>query len=453
MYLDQVNVLLVDLILKNAKIPLKDRIIECGIAVDKGKIYTVAKASNLPKGSRIMDLKGNIVFPGLIDAHVHLRDLELTYKEDFYTGTCAAVAGGFTTILDMPNTKPPTNSLSRLKEKIEVAKKKIVVNVGFYTSYVSSIKELKQLKSYGVFGMKLYPYDQLGKNVLEDDGMFINTLRANRAANLLTLIHAESPQIIDRNEKRLEASQDYSAKAYINAHPPEAEINAVKNTCQIAEKTRSQLHFCHITLNKSLSLIEEARVIGTNITCEVTPHHLLLTKKIVEKERGNAVMNPPLRTLPEVRGLWEGLIKGKIDIISSDHAPHNLIEKKEKMEKRISPGIPGLETTLPLLLTRVNQNKLSIFHLIKILAENSAKIFKIRQKGQIIPGFDADFTIIDMKKRSKIDSSEFYSKAKYTPFNRFKTVGKPIKVFVNGELAMEDGEVLLKPGNGRILYS
>ena len=451
--MDQVIILLVDLVLKNVRIPLEDRIIECGIAIDKGKIHTIAKTSNLPKGSRIMNLKGNIVFPGLIDAHVHLRDLELTYKEDFYTGTCAALAGGFTTILDMPNTKPPTNSVSRLKEKIEIAKKKIVVNVGFFTSYVSGIKELRRLKSSGAFGMKLYPYDQLGKSVLEDTGIFMKTLGANRVVNLPTLIHAESPQIIDRNEKRLEALQDYSAKAYINAHPPEAEIEAVKKICQITKETRSQLHFCHITLNKSLSLIEEARAIGTNITCEVTPHHLLLTRKIVEKERGNAVMNPPLRTFSEVRSLWEGLIAGKIDIISSDHAPHDLIEKKEKMEKKILPGVPGLETTLPLLLTKVNQNKISIFHMVKILAENPAKIFRIRKKGQIIQGFDADFTIINMKKRSKIDSSEFYSKAKYTPFDGFETIGKPIKVFVNGELAMEDGEILLKPGNGRILYS
>jgi dihydroorotase len=443
--------LIVDLALRNCRIPLENRIVEAEIAVDDGKIHTIAKAANLPKASEKVNVKYNIVLPGLIDAHVHLRDLELAYKEDFHSGTCAAIAGGFTTVLDMPNTKPPTNSANRLKEKMEKARSKIVSNVGFFIGYPTTLEELSSIKKIGALGLKIYPYQNMGRKQLAYEDLLYQTLKATKETELILLVHAEDPTIIEREEKILRKEQKISYRTLTKIHPPEAEIKAIEKICRIATKIRSPIHICHISLPDSVTLINEAKKNGGKLSCEVTPHHLLLTDKAVDEQEGFAIMNPPLRDYNTNQRLWNMLKKGSIDIIASDHAPHTSIEKKEMTPKATLPGIPGLETALPLLLTQVSSGRASLFQLISVLAENPAQIFHIKNKGCLKPGCDADLTIVDLKERFTIDSSKFHSKAKYTPFEGFKVKGRPVKVMLNGKIAMEDGEIWSKPGGAQVI--
>jgi len=444
--------LLVDLALKNAKIALGKGLIEGGIAVEDGKICAVAKTVNLPKASTVIDVRGNVVFPGFIDAHVHLRDLELAYKEDFYTGTCAAVAGGFTTVLDMPNTRPPTDSVARLREKVAVARSKVIANTGFFAGLPPKMEEVEGLGNEGAFGLKIYPSQCTGEVDFEDDGSLLKAFKTIGQAGLIVAVHAESPSIIASNERRLRASGEDSLRVRLEAHPPEAEIDAVGRVCRIAEGGSVGVHLCHVSLAESLFLVREAKRKGVRVTCEATPHHLFLTEDFcVGRGGGVGVVNPPLRGSGDAAGLWDGVVGGLVDVVASDHAPHGLEEKRVDDVWRIAPGFPGLETTLPLLLTRVNEGGLSLVRLVEVLAGRPAAIFNIRGKGRLEVGCDADLTVVDMKARFRIDASKFYSKAKYSPFDGWEVVGKPVKVFVDGKLAMDDGEVVARPGSGRVL--
>jgi len=201
---------------------------------------------------------------------------------------------------------------------------------------------------------------------------------------------------------------------------------------------------------KALSLILEAKAEGLAITCEVTPHHLLLSKEITNGFGGVTITDPPLRGRMTAMNLRRALSEGGIDIIAGDHAPHTLKEKSAKSIWNVSPGIPGLETTLPLLLTMVKRRRLSLWRLVELLAQKPAEVFGLNCKGAIKRGFDADLTIIDFKE-GRITPLEFHSKAKYSPFDGWKVAGRAVKTFVGGRLVMDEGEILAKPGSGRII--
>ena len=442
--------ILVDLAILNAKIPIGQEIFEGGIAIDDGKIYAIGKQGNLPRASKIIDAEDRIVLPGLIDVHTHLRDLQLAYKEDFYSGTCAALAGGFTTVFDMPNTLPLTNSSLRLKEKMEVARSKIVANVGFYSCFPKKVDEINSIAEDGAIGFKVYLHRPKSELDMDDDVLF-QAFKRTKEVNKLVAVHAEDKSLVEGMERKLKNAKNDSYEAYLKVHPPKAEIEAVKRIIALAKATGVHIHFCHISISKALSLILKAKAEGLIITCEATPHHLLLSKEVMNSFGGIAIMEPPLRSDINMKNLWQSLNEGGIDIIASDHAPHTLREKKAKSVWDIPPGIPGLETTLPLLLTMVKRGRLSLWRLMELLAQRPAEIFKLREKGALKEGFDADLSIVDLKEEFTITSSKFKSKAKYSPFDGWKVVGKPVKTFVGGRLAMDEGEVLAKPGSGCIL--
>ncbi len=438
--------MLVDLNVTEAKILADDDVIECAIAVDEGKIVKIGKLANLPKASTTTNVKGNLVLPGLIDAHVHLRDLELSYKEDFTSGTYAAAAGGFTTVLDMPNTKPLTNNPERLKEKIRTAQSKVVVNIGFYGAL--PIGEMARL---GMVGLKLNLLNPFAELDVEDDDTLLKALKQASELGIVTAIHAEDRLTVMKLEEDLRKTGKDTPAAYLAAHTPKAETTAVERILELIKKTRVQVHFSHISAAESLPLIAKAKQEGLAVTCEATPHHLFLTEAELTHLRGIAVTDPPIRNRSNATKLWDGLEKRIIDIMASDHAPHSLEEKTRANIWEVMPGIPGLETTLPLLLTQVNQGVLSLHRLIEILSEKPANIFRLRGKGLIESGADADLTVVDLKLKFKIDASKFHSKAKYSPFDGWQVTGKPVKTFVTGQLTMENGEILAKPGSGYVL--
>jgi dihydroorotase len=444
--------MITDLTLTDAKILRYGEIVECSISIDEGRIFKIGKLPSLPKSSETISIRGKLVLPGLIDVHVHLRDLELSYKEDFQSGTSAAAAGGFTTVLDMPNTKPPTNSSNRLKEKIWLAKRRILVNVGFYGAFPERVEEIEDMAKAGAIAFKVNLYNPITKLQL-DDTTFLKALEKAMEAERVVTIHTEDREMVRECMRDFRKKGDSSIAAFLKAHSVEAETNALYRVVGLQRKSKARTHIAHVTLSDSIEIIRDAKKGGASLTCEVTPHHLLLTEKQLKKIGGIALTVPPLRPLFEVLYLWEELRRGTIDIIASDHAPHSLHEKSERDIWKVSPGIPGLETTLPLLLTRFHDGYITLTRIHELLAINPAKIFGLKRKGRIRPGFDADFVIVDLKRKFVIDSSRFHSKAHYSPFDGNQVVGMPIKTIVGGNLVMEEGEIVAKPGIGKIILT
>ncbi|MBS7654955.1 dihydroorotase family protein [Candidatus Bathyarchaeota archaeon] len=429
----------------NAKILLNEAFIEGGIHISFGKIKKIGKKASLPKADENINAKGLIALPGLIDSHVHLRDMNLFYKEDFYSGTCAAAAGGFTTVLDMPNTIPPTNSIERLKEKMKRAKSKIIVNVGFHALPPKNPFEINEMVKLGVKSFKLY-FNSF-KNEDLKNSLIKETIKKCAFLNIPLTIHGEDGEKINKIKNLLLNKGKKDLPSFLKAHSKEIEFSGVKKALSLIKKDfKVKAYFCHVTTLKSLKEIKR-----NNFFVEVSPHHLFLTKEKLLKLKGIALTLPPLRSKHEVKDLWNKTIKGFVDVIGSDHAPHAYKEKVKENFWEIPPGIPGLETTLPLLLTKVNQGEISLKKIVKLLAYNPSKIFNLKFKGELKEGFDADITLISLKKRFKIESEKFFSKAKYSPFNGFKCVGKPVKTIVSGRLIMNDGEIVAGKGSGFIL--
>lgn len=344
-----------------------------------------------------------IKLPGLIDVHVHLRDPGQNHKEDFFTGTSAALAGGFTTILDMPNNKIPITKLEILEEKIKSAKLKTVCDIGFYAGSLGDNPiELIKMEPF-VFGLKLYLNKTTG-NFIIDEKKLINIFSAWKSSKPI-VIHAEE-DVID------------------------LVIKAVK-------ETKKRVHFPHTTNQKQFGKIILAKKNKLPITCGINPHYLFLTKDDVASLHTFALMKPELGTKKDQDFLWKNL--KYIDVIESDHAPHTI---KEKKSDKMSFGVPGLETTLSLLLTAISEKKLSINRLIELCFKNPKRIFNIKTDKNT-------FIEVDEKEEYIIDNKKLFTKCGWSPFTGWKVKGRIKNVYIRGNKVFGNGKLLVKPGSGK----
>jgi len=442
--------LTVDLVLKNLKAYIGGSVEECCIAIEDGRIFKLGRETQMPKAETVLNLGGLLVLPGLIDVHVHLRDEGKAYKEDFYTGTAAAAAGGFTTVLDMPNNNPVTMSAETLKRRMETAKAKAFVNVGFYSEFPSETREIEAIIKAGALAFKLYLGEQVGGLNIDDDKALEEAFKTVKS-KVPIAVHAEDKNMLKKVEGRLKREGRSDIDAFLEAHSVEAEVEAVKRVLKIARKTRAEVHFCHISARQSLEAIQRARGEGLLLTCEATPHHLFLSVEDLKRVGTLALTVPPLRDRSHVDFLWEGLKRGFIDVVGSDHAPHASTEKNAGSVWEVKPGIPGLETSLSLMLTAVNMGMLSLTDVVRLMAENPAKIFRLGGRGALKEGFKADLVAVDLKREYLIDSSKFHSKAKFSPFDGKRVKGKPVKTFVGGRLVMDEEGIVAEAGCGEII--
>ena len=406
-----------DLVLKNLK--LLDYSDCMSLAIEDGKIAKISKSSI--EGDKEIDLEGQLVLPGLIDPHVHFRDPGLTYKEDFKTGSMAAAHGGFTFVMDMPNTVPKTNTYGAFKEKQKIAGSKSIVNFGLHAGY-STLDEMEKIlklnpMSFKVF-MDLETDDDLDK-IFEDI--------SNLSKKPIVTVHAEKRDIVLESTKNLaEASE---AIAYSYGRPAESEDASVAQAIELSKKYGVDLHICHLSTKNAMNL-----AISNNVSFEFTPHHLLYDNTAFNEFGTLIKTNPPLREKGKnvtINDLNEN------SMIGTDHAPHSL-EEKTKGVWDSSPGIPSLETVLSLLLTEVNKSNLDLSLIPKIFSENAVKRFNLENKGFIKEGYDADLVVIDLKKEGVFDIDNFYTKAEYSPFDGLSYKGKATMTIVNGEIVMEN---------------
>lgn len=440
----------VDLTLHNTKVYTEKGLTNAGIAIDNGLVVKISKETNLPKASTRINLKGNLALPGLIDSHVHLRDQELSYREDFQSGTMAAAAGGFTTVVDMPNNRPVTMSVNTLRERMRLAEPRIIVNVAFNSAFPVNAGEIHEIVKAGALGFKLYLLQQIGGTNIDDNEALSIAFNAIKRTRVPIAVHAEDKAITERLKKTLTQKGENDIKAFLKAHPPRAEEAAIKRTLDLAKASCTHVHTCHVSSRQGLKAVLNAKKLGYPVTCEVTPHHLLLTTRHLKKYGNLALEIPPVRTRRDVNYLWDALQQGLVDTIGSDHAPHSIEEKNAETIWDVKPGIVGLETTLPLLLTEVNHGRLTIEQLVNLICKRPAEIFHL-DRGKLAQDSVADITVINLKTKHKIDASKFYSKAKFSPFDGWHVKGKAIKTFAAGQLLMDEDEIVAKPGTGRIL--
>jgi len=415
------------MIIKKGKVFSNGALKNIDIVVEDGKIASIE--SNVT-GPDVFNAAGLIVLPGLIDSHVHFRDPGETKKEDFLTGSRAAAAGGVTTVLDMPNNKPPITSVKALRDKREIARKSMV-NYGFHFGATeNNLDEIKRV--IGVAAVKTVMGATTGGMVVEN----LESLKAIFQTDKHIIVHAEDSEIMKRNEKKYHDEHDPAIHAKIRSS--ECAATAVRKAVGLAGSFNTKLHIAHTSTADEMKILSEQKG-KSSITCEVTPHHLFMDIDDLHRLGNFAKMNPPLRSRNDVDALWRGIHDGTVDIIASDHAPH-LAEEKVVDYWDAPSGVPGVETTLPLMLNAINQKRLSLQQLVSLTSTRPAKIFGIKNKGNIAPGMDADLVLIDLKKEKIIKNSNVVSKCEWTPFDGVKVKGVPVATIVNGEIAYNDDE-------------
>jgi len=442
---------IVDSVLVNAKAYLKGHLVDCCIAIEEGTIAKIGKETQMPQADEKTDLHNLLVLPGLIDEHVHLRDEGRSYKEDFASGTAAAAAGGFTTVLDMPNNDPITMSVERLQNRMMATSRRILVNVGLYSEFPKNLMEIPDIIKAGAIGFKFFMGNQTGGLNVDDDEAIKEFVVEVAKQKVPLAIHAEDRVMLAANENRLKMANSASTADFLRAHTETVELRAIQRILKAGEGEDVQMHFCHITSREGLEAIAEAKRGERKVTCEVTPNHLLLTSEDVGRIGSLAVIAPPLRDKTHHDALWKGIQDGIIDTVGSDHAPHKLEEKLTSSIWDVKPGVPGLETTLPLTMTLVKQKCLNIDQLVQLLSENPARIYGLTDRGEIDMGKAADLTIIDYNAQYKLDASKFKSKAKFSPYNGWEVTGKPAKTIVNGQLVFDEGEIVARGGVGSLV--
>ncbi len=443
--------MIADSVLTNAKAYLNKEIVDCSLAIENGKIFKIGKETQMPNADEKTNLRNMLVLPGLIDVHVHLRDEGKAYKEDFYTGTAAAAAGGMTTVLDMPNNDPVTMSVETLKNRMRIAARSVLVNVGFYSEFPSDLGGVGGIVAQGAVGFKLFMARQVGGLNVDDDKALQEAFTKVGELGVPVAVHAEDKALLMANEERLKRANRRDAAAFLKAHSVRVELKAVERLLEISAQTGVLLHFCHMTTEEGLNAVIEAKKSGRNVTCEVTPQHLLLSNTDFKRYGLMLTMMPPLRSESHIEALWKGVADGWVDVLGSDHAPHALSEKSADSVWDVKVGVPGLETTLPLMLTMVKKNRISLARVVQLLSEKPAEIFNLRDRSRLEQGRKADLVVVDFNRKFRIDASKFHSKAKYSPFDNWEVQGRPVKTFVNGLLVMDEQEIVAKSGSGSII--
>ena len=431
----------VDLVIKNTKLVFSSTTLEAGLAVKEGKVVQIAKDTNLPKAEKIIDAEGNFTLPGIIDVHVHFRDPGLTHKEDFLTGSMAAVAGGVTTVIDMPNNIPPTTDVESFTLKVKRLTGRSYVNVGILGLLTkNSLDKVLQLAEAGVLGYKIF----LTETQFSKDFLF-NLFKKIALTGLRVAVHAEDPLIVQQATEKIKKTGRKDLFAYTESRPSVAEAKAIKEVALLSEKTGCKIHICHLSSYEAVQVVKNFKT-KISMTVETCPHYLLLNCEEIKKPSTLFKITPPIRFKNDMVMLWKSLMDGTIDIIASDHSPHTAEEKFGEDIWEVASGFVGVETLVPLMLTQVNLGRLTLNHYVKLACENPAKAFGLYpRKGVIQTGSDADLTIVDMKKEMVIQSEKLHSKTKITPFEGWKVKGMPIFTIVGGNVVMEKGEIFGKP--------
>ncbi len=438
-----------DLVIKNGKVVTPFNVMKASIGISDGKIVWLGENSVSPSAEQTIDAEGKHVIPGCIDVHVHFREPLRPDKEDWSTGSKSAICGGVTTVLDMPESVEPT--VEGLNKKLDSARSKSVVDFGLY-GRPTTPESVEALSKAGVIAFKiLLGYEQF----IPDDGTFFHLLKAIGETYLPAAVHAEDINIVKSLQDRLPKEGRRDIEAHELSRPTFVEEAAISKSLILARAAECRLHIAHVSTVEGAELIGKARASGQEVTSETCPHYLMLGNSDLDRLGPYGKINPPVRgTWKDMEGLWTALSRGVIDCIATDHAPHLMAEKEVGWENifEAAPGVIGVQTMLPLMLTSVNEGRLSLCKMVELTSMNPAKIFNLYpRKGIIQLGSDADLVIVDMDRKGTIRAEDQHSKMPFTPYDGWEVQGVPEITILRGEVAVRDGEPTVTPGYGEWL--
>ncbi|MFL2976631.1 MAG: dihydroorotase [Candidatus Thalassarchaeaceae archaeon] len=450
-----------DLLVQNAMMVLPNRIVEGDLRVSDGSIKTIAAQGGLVPETHelVIDGSGLHLLPGAIDPHVHFRDPGNPEKEDLESGSRAAAAGGITAFLDMPNTIPNATKLTVLQDKFRRAASKSITHSGFFIGatptnlddLIEAVGTPQKPDNAGVCGIKIFMGSSTG-DLLVHEQKHLEEIFENTGGIIAT--HAE-------DENRLQSRiAEFSHRSDIAAHAEcrdvECALLATKRASGLAKDYDHRLHIVHLTSGVEADWLASNK--GNLITTEVCVQHLTFDQSDVEERGVRLLMNPPIRHTEDKDKLWERLKDGTIDCVVTDHAPHTLKAKSVGYPKAPA-GMPGVETSLPLMLTHAMDGKCSVSDVVRWMCEGPTKVYNIENKGSLIEGYDGDLTLVDLETRRTITDADTWTKVGWTPYSGFELTGLPMWTIVDGipvhsrtKNGSFKGNPLVKPGQtGRSL--
>ena len=445
----------VDILIKNGTVFTPSGVLRCNIAVSEGKIVSLVSDSYSPKADRIIDCTGKMVLPGIIDAHVHFRDPGYTHKEDYETGSRAAAAGGVTMVMDQPNVDPVPNTVERFEAHMENAGKKSIIDFNHFAS-PGKLEEVPKLAALGTIAFKIfqkkaaYPYDTEAS--IADDLEIFEAFEAVGKTNRMCSVHAHETAIYEGKLKRLRDTGEMTWQKFIDVSYSElVRVGTVPTLIYLAEKASVRYYALHCGLKDYVDVIRSAKQAGKNIVADCVISHLVPSPKgdIPEILKGQYKTDER-----HVQATWQGIMDGTIDFIDSDHAPHKPEEIEIGVEEpeKMALGYGCMEYYFSLLLNEANKGRITVEQLVKLCSSNVAKIFDIYpRKGALQVGSDGDITIVDPKKKMTITCDNLHTKAGWTAYEGYEVTGVPIFTIVRGNIVMEDGDVLGKPGDGKFI--
>ncbi len=440
-----------DLVIRGGTLVSPEGRLRAGLAIRDGVVVAVADDEALPPAAEVLDAHGLHVLPGVIDAHVHFREPGFEHKEDWRSGTAAAACGGVTTVLEMPNTRPPTATVEALALKQQCAARGAHVDYGIYGLLAEdNLDALPELAARGVVGFKCYMGETVGAIPAPDDGVMLAAFATIAGLGLRVAVHAENNAIMQREIRRLKAAGRTDPLAHLESRPAICAVEAVGRAVTFAEWTGARLHVCHESSKEVLPVLRAARARGVDVTVETCPQYLLFTSEDMRRLGPVLRINPPVRAPGHAEALWAALRDGTVDMVATDHSPHTVEEKTRPDIWAAVSGFPGVETAVPLMLTEVNRGRLTLERYVAVSAANPARAWGLYpRKGALQVGSDADVVLVDMDREGEIRAADLHSKSRITPFEGLKVRGRPVVTIVRGRIVMREGELLGPPGWGR----
>ncbi len=445
----------VDLLVRNGTVVTPLGRYAADLAVRDGRIAEIAAPGQLDGvvGIDEIDASGQFVLPGVIDCHVHFREPGLEHKEDWGSGSTAAVMGGVTMVFEMPNTLPPTSTAELVQAKQRLAEAKSYCDFGLYGLVIQeNVQEIQPMAQAGVAGYKCFLGESIGSIPTPDDGMLIEAMRHVAETGLRIGFHAENNAIMQHHIRRLKASGRTDPLAHVESRPVIAEVEAIQRAALFSQLANTKIHIFHLSSLQGLATVESWRARGVDVTAETAPQYCFMTSNDMHTLGAMLRINPPVREPGHDAALLDGLVTGSVNAIATDHSPHLLEDKLHTDIWQAVSGFAGVETSVRLFLTyAVNAGKMSLEQYVRVSSEGPARAWGVYPlKGAIAVGSDADLTIVDLDKEGVIDRAQLHGRNNQNPYEGRRTRGAAVATVVHGQVVMRDGELVGEP-RGRMI--